>query len=482
MHNPKINLLKEISIDDSSLSPLHHRKSRWRRRLLLGALFLFVALVILFIVNIVIPGIRLSASLGSSNFLTQLQHLAFSRDRDIAGENEDRINILLMGIGGAGHDGPLLTDTIIIASVQPSTGKASLISLPRDLYIPYPNGSWRKINEAYSLGEGLYPGDGGSFAAETIGSVVGLNLSYYTVVDFNGFEKIIDKIGRVHINVERSFTDHTYPTSDDKVQTVSFEAGWQWMDGATALRYARSRHGNNGEGSDFARARRQQKILLATKERILSTNVLLNPLTINNLAGQLAGNIETNIEPWELWRLYTIGKNIGGEHVIRLTPDNAPGGLLVSETSLGGAFILQPRSGNFGDIQLAAKNIFSTNGLVQEPPRVSIQNGTNVSGLAANLSTELQRRGYRVVGVTNAEDRTVTQTIIYDYTGGGKQTSLAALRVYLEARVVTSIPDWLVPSATTLDPNADAYRAPVSGNRADFLIIIGSDSVPLLGS
>ncbi|MFH1286415.1 MAG: LCP family protein [Candidatus Magasanikbacteria bacterium] len=197
--------------------------------------------------------------------LKRLKHFIFQKEVDLEGQEEDRINILILGMGGPGHDGPYLTDTIIIASVKPSNGQIAMISIPRDLGVNIPKYGWRKINSANALGEVNKPNWGAAYTTELIENTFDIDIHYYARVDFKAFEEIIDEVGGITVNVDRSFVDREYPAAADKYQVVSFTKGEQKMEGNDALKYARSRHGNNGEGSDFARARRQQKVLLAPK-------------------------------------------------------------------------------------------------------------------------------------------------------------------------------------------------------------------------
>jgi LCP family protein required for cell wall assembly len=331
------------------------------------------------------------------------------------------------------------------------------------------------VNEIYVFGQQTTAGRGGEVAAEIVGTVSGLRIPYYAVVDFNGFRQLVDDLGGVRVLVERAFTDHAFPTSDDGVRTVSFAAGWQWLSGEEALRFARSRHGGNGEGSDFARARRQQKVLLALKDRILSSRVLLNPITVNALVTRFQGSVTTNLEPWELVTLYRLSQRINTERIVRASLDTTPGGLLVEATGVDGAYLLQPRGGSYAAVQERAAQLFDDTPTSLEPTRVEVLNGTDVAGLAADVAAKLERTGFTVVGVRNAEQRPVADTVIYDLTNGGKPTSLAALRVMFDADVARRIPPWLLPSAETLDPRAAAFTGPTLQSAADFVIIIGTD-------
>ncbi|MFA5954140.1 MAG: LCP family protein [Patescibacteria group bacterium] len=442
---------------------------------LVGAVFLLA--------NVIIPGARLSKTFGSSGLLQQLTHLTFSGSRSLVGEQDNRINILLLGVGGAGHDGAYLTDTTILASIEPSTSRVSLISLPRDLVIPYSDGSWRKLNEIYVTGQNTNSHDPGTTAANTVGAFLNIDIPYYVLVDFNGFEKMIDAVGGVNVSIDRTFTDPSFPTPGgedapnykDREMSVTFTAGWQHLNGQRALMFARSRHGNNGEGSDFARARRQQKILLALKDRVFNFGVLLNPITINQLANELSVHLKTNLEPWQALHLYELAKDVNTEQVIRATVDDSPNSLLVGEINTDGAYVLRPKGGNFNRIQELARDIFHNGELIQEPTRVEILNGTKVSGLATETANLLVARGYNVVHTGNADDQTVLKTTIYDYTSGARPTSLAALRVLLNAEVAATVPDWLIPTVSTVDPNATSFTAPPLSSKADFVIIIGKD-------
>lgn len=141
-----------------------------------------------------------------------VKRLAGSEDLLLKGENEGRINFLILGQGGVVHDGPYLTDTIILASIKPDTKQVALLSLPRDLVVNIPSWGFKKINSANAYGEEKGTGQGAVLATEVVNKLVNLPIHYYIRLDFDGFKKIIDQIGGVSINIERSFTDNQFPT------------------------------------------------------------------------------------------------------------------------------------------------------------------------------------------------------------------------------------------------------------------------------
>ncbi len=401
---------------------------------------------------------------GKINIFQQLSTLA-GNSSQLQGEMDDRINILLMGMGGTGHDGPYLTDTMILASIQPSTKKVSMVSIPRDLLVEIPGFGWWKINNANAFGEKQSPGDGSELAKQVVQQVFDIPIHYYVRIDFAGFEKLIDDAGDVKVYVENSFTDYQYPTSDHKYQIVSYEQGWQTMDGETALKFARSRHGNNGEGSDFARSQRQQKIIQAFKDRILSYNFLLSPRKIKKFTDNLAEHLRTDFQPWELVKLAQFAKDIDTSNVITQVLDDSPGGFLYANM-VNEAYVLQPKGDDFTQIQYLVKNIFRTNNTSEiqdkKTATVEILNGTIVPGLASLNSDELKLVGYRVNKIGNSPEQNYAKTIVYQLSKTGFDEEKAFLASKYDTEVQDkNIPDWIT-NISALD--------------SDFLIILGEDN------
>jgi len=192
-----------------------------------------------------------------------------------------RTNIVFLGVGGPGHEAPDLTDTIIFASVHLDSGKITLLTIPRDLWVPTMQS---KINTAYHYGELRRPGSGGiTLAKASVSEVLGVPVHYAVVLNFSTFVQFIDHFGGLDVQVPVSFTDPRYPIpgrENDlcggdpetlcRYETISFSQGLQHMNGDTALKFVRSRHADNDEGTDYARSRRQTEVIRALRSKLLS--------------------------------------------------------------------------------------------------------------------------------------------------------------------------------------------------------------------
>lgn len=407
-------------------------------------------------------------------FLGSMNRLIGSADRKLQGEEDGRINILLLGMGGEGHEGPNLTDTLMVASIKPDEGKVAIISIPRDLLVPLPKYGWRKINSANAFGELQATGQGAHFARETLEGLLGMDIPYYIRVDFAGFKSLIDSVGGVDVHVDKAFTDYTYPTNDYGIQVIRFKEGWQKMDGETALKFARSRHGNNGEGSDFARATRQQKVISALKEKMLKASTFKNPTTVANTLAALQSNISTNLQIGEILRLARVAQRVTPADISRVVIDNGPGSPLV-DSMVGGAYVLVPRNDDWEGLRTIAANAFEDGTIDDSPaeppvatasaekPRVEIQNGSGKAGQARTFATNLAAAGFQVVRIGNADSFGYDESVIFDLTKGQKGEELAKLQSATKAKQTKSGP-----------PSGLAENA-LSG--VDFVFVIGKNAL-----
>jgi len=334
--------------------------------LCIGLVLLGIAYIVPFFFRYVQPGIH----------LTKTAH-------------DQRVTVLLLGIGGGTHDGPLLTDTIQFASIDPQHNTMDLVSLPRDLWNPTIQ---EKINATYADAEQDKPGSGLAAVKKTVSKIIGEPIDYGFRIDFGGFVKAVDEVGGLDVNVTRTLDDYAYPVEGNEDETcghtpqeitdlsaqvatgsatdldafpcrymhLHIPAGMQHMDGQTALEYVRSRHAQGIEGSDFARSARQQNVIEAFRAKLLSTGTLLDPAKIISLLGILQSSIDTDIPQSDIPDFIKLAQKMKTakihSFVIDYTNDPTDEGNLLIQgdpTDFGGAYALTPRAGlgNYSQIQ-----------------------------------------------------------------------------------------------------------------------------------
>jgi len=376
------------------------------------------------------------------------------------GEDEDRVNFLLTGQGGAGHEGPYLTDTIILGSVKPSNGEVVMISIPRDFLVQIPGDGWYKINSINAFGETGPDKNGSELLAKTIENVFGVPIHYFLRVDFSAFEKLIDEVGGITVCVDKTFTDNLFPTEDYLTKTVSFEAGCQKMNGQTALVFARSRHGNNGEGSDFARASRQQKILVGLKNKVFNWKTVFNPNLLYSIFNLTSKNIQTNVAKGELPTFINLAGKIADKEVRHVVLNDSPEGLLKSSTTAEGAYVLVPRSGDYSQLRELFNNVFegqAGNGAA----KILMLNGTVIEGFGKRLGDLLIALNFRVLETKNAPTQDYKKTIIYKMNDEKNPETQKTLSTILKGEIITSVPPAISLTASSTNP--------------DFVVILGCE-------
>ncbi len=393
---------------------------------------------------------------------------------DLKGENEGRINILLLGIAGENKPGKNLTDTIMIISINTLEKKIGMLSLPRDLYVNIPKTEkYVKINSVYQYG--LDQNQGADPIKKTIENITDLNIHYFLVVDFEGFEKMIDHIGGININVERDIYDPRYPGPNYSYETFEIKKGLHKMDGATALKYARQRH-NDPEG-DFGRAKRQQQVIQAAKNKIFSLKTLLNFITLNNLLNTLGEHIKTDIQINEMKSFLSLGRQLDTQNISTAVADawKKESLLKVSHIFFGDtrAFILVPRVGNYSEIQELARNIFDLNSIARKKEEIAkekatfaIINTTDDSRLIEKIIKMLRDKlSFNEISIIkNSTSQKMSSTLIFDNTQRLKPFSLNEIAGKLPAIVTDN------KNAIMENKKIDDY---------DFLIILGTDLIPL---
>jgi len=382
------------------------QRSNVKKRVSMALLIFFLLILGVFLIK-------------TGKYFTPLFQLFFQNEIQLKKTSDNRVNILLLGVGGGTHDGPDLTDTMIFVSADLTNKKVTLVSIPRDLWIPELK---QKINTAYTLGEEKQKGGGLMLAKATVSHLLNQQIDYAVKIDFNGFVKAVDMVGGLDITVDNTLDDYQYPIegkendscghNDTEIASLSaqleaasvmpqdsfpcryehlhFDKGLQKMDGITALKFVRSRHAEGEEGSDFARSKRQEKVITAFKNKVFSVNTFLNPIKVVGLVNLLSGSIDTDIKTDEYDDFIKLAERLKGAKInstVLDIGDDQTGriGLLLNppiSSDYNNAYVLIPTSG-VGDytkiqdyvsceIKLGNCDI-SKNGVIIPTPQVSVK-------------------------------------------------------------------------------------------------------------
>jgi LCP family protein required for cell wall assembly len=373
---------------------------------------------------------------------------------------DSRYAFLLLGYGGGGHDGAYLTDSMMVVIVDPTRKTMTLLSLPRDSWVPLSfdgqTSVYQKINTAYAFAEDptLYPDrltkyagahGPGTLASDTVSNLLGIPISYYLSLDFQGFRDMINAVGGVDVDVPTGFAA-LYPANDDPSIdptwiTVTFSRGMQHMTGERAIEYARAREtiDDSGEGSDFARSRRQRLIIEAFKARLFQPGGFTQLPRLMGIASQ---HVDTNytipavegLSQLALdWKSVTI-------YQTALTIDN----YLVEGTGPAGTYILVPGSPDhsWAQTRAFARRLWQdpAAGAAMASTQIIVENDSGISGLGTRIGDDLAALGYKIGPPQDGSVRSTTHLL--------DQTSGAALP--LEHQLGTDL------GLGTLDVSADA--------------------------
>ncbi len=360
--------------------------------------------------------------------------------KSLKGFDTGRINILLLGRANSHKAGKDLTDTIMLLSINTKDYTMGLFSIPRDFLIN--NGKYYvKINSLYQTG--LRKNNGAQYIINAVKDISGQDVHYYFILDFEGFKKIIDLLGGINVNVPNHIKDTHYPGPGYTYETFEVYSGLQKFDGATALKYARTRHADI-EG-DFGRAKRQQQVMQSARNKAFSLGTIINPIKINSILNILGEHVHTNISPSEIEPFIALVKKVDTQNITNFVLDAwKPESLLISAhfyNEHGGISGLRPRSGNYSEIQERAQNLFDLNKIKQrkkeikkESPTVILLTTKSQNSIALNRIKKLLYS----LGFTNITTKFTTdpsiQTIVIDNTQNSKSFSLDELLKKLSAK------------------------------------------------
>jgi LCP family protein required for cell wall assembly len=346
----------------------------------------------------------------------------------------DRVTILLLGIDQrCDEEGPTRTDTMMILTMDPVGLTASILSLPRDLWVEIPGFGVDRINQAHFLGEIYeYPGGGPALAIDTVEATLGIKIDYFAAVNFDAFVEGVDEIGGIDIEVTEAISDPDYPDNCYGFEGFFIQSGEHHMDGQTALKYARTRA---TIGSDVDRANRQQQVVMAVRDKILRLDMVPQLLTrAPDLWRIFQGNVRTDLTLNEAVQLALLVETIPAASIRTEVIDYE---YVYGETTPDGQQVLVPVRENIRALrdELFAPPAIPTPTLENLPEemerenaRIGILNGTRIFGLAAATQTYLEEYDFRIVEIGNADSAEYRTTQIIDY---GSNPNTAAYLVRL---------------------------------------------------
>jgi LCP family protein required for cell wall assembly len=422
---------------------------------------------------------------------------AASAPQDMPAALQRPFSVLLVGVDkrSAPEEG-VRSDTLILVRVNPQARTASMLSIPRDSMVTIPGVGLAKINYAFSFGysnaEALYGAGtdpdaaGGAVAAETVEGFLGVPVDYIAQVDFHGFERLVDSVGGVVVDVPAPLLDAEYPTENYGVERIYIPQGLQVMDGRTALVYARTRHSS----SDFDRGRRQQQVLRALLDQVRGRGLLENAALLPRWAEALAENVRTTLPLRDLALingLAALARDMGPDRVLQLSInpndvalDGEDGAdlywnpvdvaALVARWEAGPAPAPVAQGESAPAATPAPADAAPPTGVLPAPPQptpaapaedatVQVLNGAAVEGIAGRVTQYLRGRGFLM-----ADPETVTRayehTTIIDYNDRPLTRQALARTLGIDARYVLAAP---------------GPDAPPPGYGVDIVVVVGTD-------
>ncbi|MCX6028977.1 MAG: LCP family protein [Chloroflexi bacterium] len=404
-----------------------------------------------------------SANAPESNPLSLLFQPAAQRGQEASSPVTGRVTVLLMGVDNRPDETIARTDSILVLTVNPKTGTAGILSLPRDLLVTIPGTGERvKINTVHFIGErDKVPGGGPALLRTTVSQLIGYPVDYYVRLNFEGFQQIIDQLGGVDIDVPKTIDDPLYPDENYGYDPLHIPAGRQHMDGKLALKYARTRHVD----SDYGRAARQQQVIVAIKDKVMQPGQLASLLPrLPGLTVATANSIQTDMPIEKAIALARAVGQMDLQNPARIVVDNTMGTEVPEDPTLG--FILVP---DMAKLRAATAAVFAdapagptaaeaaAKAIQAEGARIVVLNGTTEAGLAAKAEAALQAAGFTVAAVGNADRADYAQTVLITHGDRTPATREALVRRY-------NIP----PDRVRSEPSADGK---------DLTVILGADQV-----
>lgn len=386
--------------------------------------------------------------------IKQFSDMIIHPSEALKGENDGQVNILLLGVGGEGHSGGTLTDTIMVLSLKPETHEAAMLSIPRDLYVEVEGTEIKgKINSVQEQGNKTPEKNGNELLRKVVEDISGFHIHYFVQLDFEGFTKAVDSVGGIDIYLENDINDPAYPNFSKGYDPFYITKGWHHLDGATALKVARSRHSTMG---DFDRIKRQQEIIKAFRQKVYEKYEKADVVAFGNMFVSLSKNLQTDFQPKELPRLYYVVKEIKNNNFSVQTVDTKN---YLKRINIGLGYTLGLPDESYAETKQLSETIFNLEiseiekeNLAEEKALIEIQNATSSPDLANRISQDLEKLGLRVVKSSNIQNPDLSGVQISYFSETNKKKTLDFLVKAFDAKI-----------------NLEKDKP----NEADFVIVLG---------
>ncbi len=329
--------------------------------------------------NSIFPWILIISGLCLASFLVwgvnHPSELAINSEKSTESSStfspQEPANILFLGVPGDGSRGALLTDSIFFAHLNFNQRKLSIISFPRDLWVQVSNsGQNEKINALYSLSNknktSFIKATSYNLIQEKIETITGLKINYVVIFDLTGFSKLIDALGGINIWLDKEMVDPRLTNPHDSSEIFDLSPGWHYLDGATAIKFVRTRYAPSG---DFYRIDNQHIIIAALREKINQLSNVWNLMTWLKIWQSMSNHYIANLDFNTLWELFNLFKNIKSNQIQYLSLTNRPPDNLLISSAIEGIYnnattsiyILLPKEGfeNYQKIQEYIKNVIN---------------------------------------------------------------------------------------------------------------------------
>ena len=447
-----LNQIDDITPPESENSGRRQRRARRhqmeqqakkpRKKVSKGKIVKWIVIVIILVILGVVGYLAVKAFLAGGKVFNGNPLDIITTKTRLAEDDNGRTNILIFGTSGYtmdedAWDGAMLTDSIMVVSLDQDNNDAYMMSLPRDLYVrnncPALGKTSGKLNEVFYC---AYTTDKDEVAgAEALmaksGEILGLDIQYYIHADWTALVQAIDAVGGVDVTIESDDPRGIYDSSTG-IKYANGEVAH--LDGEKALALARARNHNYGDyglsGGNYDREKNQQKILAAFQQKAMSAGTLLNPVAVNNLIDSLGNNLITSFETGHVQTLIDIASNLQADHIKQLPfvgrddggpnliATYAPNGTYLGEAPVAGVY-------DYSEIQAYVAQNLSSDPVVMEGATIDVLNGSDQAGLAAKKAEELEDDNYTIGSIDNAPASTTESVTIYQLNGDMTNTATA---------------------------------------------------------